>query len=528
MFCKECGHNLEGAEVIFCPECGTKTEQPEIKETDTSTASPADTQRQINAKNSFIKKNFIAVIAGVAAVVAIFVIITALNLRSFNPPYEVISFGRYDEIIYVGNGRFFVSRGSSSNMRWGVVDVRGSELIDFGRFDEHFSETVYDGDFILTVRDGRDFIVLSADGSEIASFDRFDHVRTVTANRFIVETGSGQNTRAGVIDANSTEIIPLGRYSSIRSSDNGRWFTVWDGERVGLINASGAEVIPLGRYDNISFAPNDRFIVSVGPGYNRRFAVLDSRGQEIISLGRFDNIRAAGDSHFIVRSGASWGVVNSQGNEVIPFRYDSIHIVDGNNFIVTEGDRRGVLDARGIEVISMGRYDEITYAFGGRFLVRSGGESDSWTGEMRGARWGVVDARGNEVITLGRYDEITPVPGDRFIVRTGGTFNRNVWEWEGARFGVVDAQGNEVISAGRYDSILNYYRYFMAEFAEVGFAIDNNFIVRSGDRIGVRGINGEEIIPLGRYDEVHLMHDGLAIVTSNGRIGVINSRRIDD
>lgn len=566
MLCKKCGQNLEGASGDFCCKCGTKTEQ--ILETKEAEIVPDDKTvsavmyctecgqssaggdggicqecitKKANASSApqshmsemqqsdimqtiapFAKKKPIVVVAGVVALVAIFVIIVVMVTgRSFNPPYEVISIGRYDEIHYIGDSRFLVMRGDWPNTRWGVEDVRGNEIIGFGRFDMIENDFLtHDGNF--TVRDGGTFFILNSDGSEIASFDRFDWVSYVTENRFIASTGSGQNTRAGVWDARGTEIISMGRYSQIAASQDGRWFIVWDGNRVGALDERGAEVVSMGRYDNLHFAPGDRFIASTGDWPTARFAVLDSRGNEVIPLGRFDEILIAGDTHFIAREGNTWGVLNTQGSEVIPFRYDHIQHVGNNNFIVVDGDRHGVLDVRGQEIISLGRYDEINYAHSDRFRVRSGGEWDSRIWEWEGARWGILDSRGDEVIPLGRYDGIYPVPGDRFIVRSGGTINLSTWEWDGARWGVLDARGNEVISPGRYDNISVFHAYWH------NVDVDYGFVVRSGDRIGVRDIDGQEIIPIGRYDNVDSMHNGLAIVDRGGRIGVINTRRIND
>jgi hypothetical protein len=46
--------------------------------------------------------------------------------------------------------------------------------------------------------------------------------------------------------------------------------------------------------------------------------------------------------------------------------------------------------------------------------------------------------------------------------------------------------------------------------------------------MGLVNFDGEEIIPFGRYDEIHAAHDGFAIVESNGRLGVINTRHINN
>jgi hypothetical protein len=404
-------------------------------------------------------------------------------------------------------------RGRGSSERWGIEDVRGNEIVPFGRFDEIAMDfTSPDGNFL--VMRGRTFYLINSKGNEIATFDRYDEVTYVTSNRFIVSSGSRANARAGVIDARGNEIISVGRYTNIQSYPGGNWYRVWDGNRMGLLDARGNEVISVGRYDTIEFASNDRFLVSAGSWPNTRMALLDARGTEVISLGRYDEIRVIGNNNYAIREGERWGVFDARGNEIISVRYDNISGA-GNHFIVRDGDRVGVLDNRGTEVITMGRYDRISYAFNGRFTVATG---DSWRDDD--SRVGIVDARGNEVIAMGRYNLIQPVPGDRFIVATG-EFN----SWGGlidGRWSVVDARGNEIISPGRFDSIEVINAWHVNSF---DIEPDPGFVVTTGDRGGFLNLDGKEIIPMGRYDDFYGIFNGLAIVERNDRIGVINTRR---
>jgi len=518
---------MKTADAEFCTECGSKLEASASVKEETVTedisappvvvVSPPKSPKlksvlletDVTASLSAGKLLLVAIAGGVVAAIAIVIFVFLAVTRPFyNPPYEVISFGRYDEIHYIGEGRFMVKRGEWPNIRWGVEDIRGNEIIQFGRFDfpEHHPVTE-DGNFVI--REGRYFRILNSRGNEIATFGRFDHVFYVTENRFLVAVEAGASLRGGVVDEREREIIPIGRFTDIAPTEDGRWFVVWDNDRVGLLDNRGNEVITLGRYDYISAVPNDRFIVTTGLWPNRRWAVLDSRGNEIIPLGRYDSISAAGDNHFLVWLDNEVGVLDARGNEVIPVRYDSIWLTE-NNFTVTDGDRISVLNLRGQEVIPPGRFDYIHPLPNGGFIVRSGGERDNWTWQWDNARWGALDARGNEIIALGRFDDIHPASDNTFVVRSGGTINPETWELENARWGAIDARGNEIITLGRYDNVI---------------PIDDGFIVRTGNRQGLRDTNGQTIIPQGRYDEIHSIHNNLAIVTQGVRLGVINTRR---
>ena len=562
MKCVSCNNDLGALTSGFCGQCGTKIEpsldnaavettpEPEaavseeavaeqpappvaeepaaetpaeapapVVETPVAAASPVvanpvpapavNTAENPGFLQKLLKEKPAVVFGGAGGALALILILLFVFVFSgHNPPYEVIGMGRYDEIIPLGGGRYVVERGD----RWGIQDTRGNNLVDFGRFDDVVSFTE---DFsVIVAQRGRTFYAIDARGREIASFDRYDHVEVVTENRFIVGTGWGSGARVGVVDRNGNYIISSGLYTHIEPLMTGNGFYVWDGNRMGVINNRGNEIISLGRHDDIMGIDGDRFIIRDG----QRTAVLNNRGNEVISLGRFDLIIPAGDSHFIVRSDNNWGVVNARGNEVIALRYDSIWYT-GSHFIIRDNDRMGVLNMRGNEVISFGRYDVIQYAHDSRFLVGTGSGDDS--------RIGVIDARGNEVVPMGRYNIIQPVPGNRFIIGTG---ELNWWGGiDDARWGVIDHRGNEIIPMGRFDSIdFMGYDPVWGSFSDWIDWVqpDDTFYVRTGDRMGVMDMNGRELIPMGRYDAVEFIHNGLAVVITNNRMGLINTRRI--
>jgi hypothetical protein len=238
---------------------------------------------------------------------------------------------------------------------------------------------------------------------------------------------------------------------------------------------------------------------------NSRAAVLDNRGREVIPLGKYDVIWAVDDSNFFIERNddKKWGVIDHRDSTIIPFMYDWIAEAGSTGFIVTEGLHDGqvsILDTGGKVIFAPDTFEDIWYAGDGFFQV----ELD--------ARTGIINTRGEGVIEIGRYDYIWAVGKDRFIVRTG-----DLWD---IRLGVVDSRSKVIVPQGIYDDIIPSFLRNVHEL------LDDGFFVYIDEDVGFVDINGQEIIPVGRYDKIYGVYNGLAIVSKDGEIGVINTKRI--
>jgi len=185
----------------------------------------------------------------------------------------------------------------------------------------------------------------------------------------------------GLVDKYGNEIIPLGKYDSIRTLSGGM-VAVQRGNNWALIDiADGRYVIPFGAYDyELQMHRNDMLVLC----QNGVIGVKSIDGREIISFGRYDMIRdITDDGLFVVGNrggeGDAWGVVDANGTEIIPF------------------DRYLIVDIRGDMILLMLEEwpdaDIEGCGFGGTI------------------NWGVIDTDGNEVIPMGRYVEIYLING---------------------------------------------------------------------------------------------------------------------
>jgi hypothetical protein len=394
------------------------------------------------------KKIMIFVAFGVAVFFALVVIAVSVFflLRAVNNlPEEIISFGRYDNIFYIGENKFHVYRDG----RWGIRDARGNYIVEFGAYGYFVDRNLFDGGYIIACSGGT-FHVLNPDGKEIAAFDDYDSVWFAMPNRFIVTTGS----QVGVANRRNREVISMGTYTNIWAS--GERYIVADGNRVGALNARGREIIPLGRFDEITLFANE-FIVRDGSSRS----ILDARGREVASLP--SEVIFYTDDILMLTQNGEYAIYDSRGREIVPFGvYGGIYF-DNAHFVVLDGNRwdsqRGVIDARGNEIIPMGRYDEIRVASENRFVVVAFGEN--W-----GGSFGVIDARGNFIVPMDKYDAIdvtAQFSDDALRVTLDGLV------------GAIDFSGKEIIPLGKFEAILS---------------VNNNLaIVRDhGGRLGVVNI----------------------------------------
>ena len=104
-------------------------------------------------------------------------------------------------------------------------------------------------------------------------------------------------------------------------------------DRVGLINAKG-EVLLEPEYNNIVFS-SDRKVCVVCKGWenNKQYAVYNNNIEMIIPWGQYDVIEAfSKDGLSRVKKDDKWGVINTDGNIVVPVDCDDIWRFDNKPY----------------------------------------------------------------------------------------------------------------------------------------------------------------------------------------------------
>jgi hypothetical protein len=144
---------------------------------------------------------------------------------------------------------------------------------------------------------------------------------------------------------------------------------------------------------------------------------------------RYDYGTNFNDGRAKVKLNNKYGVVDTDGNEVIPLKYDEVDL-DGKEYFSREALAILRKHTEGNEVVSL-KYDRVGHFYEGRAYVKLS------------EKYGFVDTEGNEVIPL-KYDGV----GDFSEGRARVSLNE--------KYGFVDTEGNEIVPL-KYDYAAHFY-----------------------------------------------------------------------
>lgn len=222
---------------------------------------------------------------------------------------------------------------------------------------------------------------------------------------------------------------------------------------------------------------------------------------------------------FVVLSDSHYGVVNSEGNEVIPTKYSKIGSFNDGIAIVDEpGKGLGYIDYTGKVVAPCQYQSAATYFCEGRAFVKIGDQ------------YGVIDTEGKEVVKP-KYDEIENFHEGRarvikdslcgFIDTDGSevvppqyqraeNFSEGGFAFvqKGGKWGTIDKKGKIIIP-------------FEYEWAIIWHSLHNQIYFRKGNKMSLTDFKGNMLIPAS-FDLVYPFHDDRAAVVSNGKLGYVD------
>lgn len=307
----------------------------------------------------------------------------------------------------------------------------------------------------------------------------------------------------------------------------------------GLVNTSGEEIIPC-EYDGVYILEESGLIVVE---QNKKAWLKDENGNDIISS-KYDGIwQELGKTGLIcVELDGKKGAIDNQGNEIIPKTYDNIFNIENKDnrdlicvqkgkISAEESVSWGIVNKQGNEIVPLqGAYPGIRNS-SGLIKVEQGGKS------------GFVDYSGSSIIPeiydwASDYGDnglaVVNKDGDTFILDKTGAIKSaclNTYDYaypfdhcclavvyisdEG--YGAINENGEEIIPC-TYDSILKNY----SALGEYGCFDENNLAaVSNDDKWGVIDNSGREIVPI-QYDHIQIFDNGIIRADKGGVYGAMN------
>lgn len=206
---------------------------------------------------------------------------------------------------------------------------------------------------------------------------RYKSLKRVGTNRLAMQ----MEDKFGVIDNYGKDIIaPI--YEDIQDGKRG-YLQFQMGGKFGLMDSLGKEVVGP-RYEYV-----EKRDLQWVAAHNDRWALLDTLDREIRGP-VLSEIGALHEDFAVVRRGTTWGVLDKNGQEVIPFRYEELQVVNDSLILVIDRNFHKWFDPQG-QVQRVHQFLEIE-AFEkkvARVRQRSG--------------WGLINIRG-EWLMPPRYD----------------------------------------------------------------------------------------------------------------------------
>lgn len=294
--------------------------------------------------------------------------------------------------------------------------------------------------------------------------------------------------------------------------------------------------------EQVKITSKDYFVVF----QNNKWGVIDSNGNNVIDPSYEEMITIPNSKNDVFlciydvnyETGEYKTKVLNNKNEEILTQYEQIEAIsnkDANNNIwyedkvlrVKKDGKYGVIDLTGKELTPC-QYDEIVAVEGIKSTLKV----------TKDGKVGVIDSEGKEILTT-QYTEVTNLGKDNkegFIIKG-----------EDEKFGIV-SYSNQMILEAKYDEIIKIYGNDMYVVKQAGKQIlvkrdgtevlttgfdeikeilknaDNGIIYVQNGKYGVMKTTGEVIIAP-EYEELREAKSGLFIAKQNGKYGIIDRQK---
>ncbi len=292
----------------------------------------------------------------------------------------------YETVEYFNNGFAYVSRSG----KYGLVNTKGQEIIPIGKYDS-FGAWQLSPNSIRTWG----FRCLTANDDAVAKKQYF--AQNLFAGKYIPVKRGG---KWGAVDANGYEKIKP-QYDNILTFRNNhtvvqlhsKWLVIDRNWRYLGIHYNN--IIRDGNFQLVKIEDkwgvlNEQWDIKIEPKY-KMVRVLDN------------------DIEFAVKSNRGWGILDSNGRQLVDCLYDSVGLCASSTFgFYIQNQLFGICRTQAVSrrwiILSLAKYRKLD-KFSDQEIKASLEEN----------KWGLLDAAGDEIVPL-KYNDIVSRDGMTIIV----------------------------------------------------------------------------------------------------------------
>lgn len=313
-----------------------------------------------------------------------------------------------------------------------------------------------------------------------------------------------KNDKSIIIDINGNEIIPA-KYERLRIEDKDIISVFQAGCKFGAIDFNGKEIIPI-TYDRLRYFKN-HFICLNGATY----FFFDKKGKLLIShsydFDQYGGMNFEFDSLFSGDAVKVWknnkvGLLNSDGDEIIPPKFDNIQDPMTNKFIlVSLNGKTGIYDRSGNKIHEVD-LDEIR-------LVDVNEKVITKAIIKKANMYGLINLANGDIILPVIYNNIQEV-------YSGISKTWNYAVTINGKMGLLDSMGNVLIPIS-YALKENFSFQIYPDCKKESML----YCVTLGDKVGMVDEDSKERIPV-IYESIGDFYSGYAYVKRNGKFGFLD------
>ena len=197
-----------------------------------------------------------------------------------------------------------------------------------------------------------------------------------------------------------------------------------------------------------------------------KFGLINLDGNEILPC-EYDSITTMKGIRncLVVKSDAKTGIVNTSGKIVVPVEYASVEVIENNvdnGYVVKNSENKyGVINSNGDMVLEC-KYDTIeNIVDGNRYIVKEGN------------KWKLIDTEGNEYLE-GKVDNVADMNNGDVIAK------------QNKKFGILNIETDLKVPF-EYDSLT--------------YLFDNKYVAKKDNKYGIINTNNEVLVDY-KYDEI--------------------------